>query len=56
MRPWLSILHAEFRGKKTTARLCDIDARVMASGGSATINIEILTDTSKLGCNEALYL
>lgn len=52
MKPRLSIPHAEFRGK-TTARPCDINAHV---AGTTTINIEILSDTSKLLRNEPLYL
>lgn len=52
MKPRLSIPHAEFRGK-TTARPCDINAHV---AGTTTINIEILSDTSKLLRNEPPYL
>ena len=43
-------------GGKTTAGLCDINARVTATGETTTINIEILSDTSKLVRNEPLYL
>lgn len=42
--------------EEKTVSLCDINAHVTAMGEPTTINIEILSDTSKLLRNEPLYL